>query len=347
MHFASDNSGPAHPKVMQALMEANDGYRMPYGADAEMAAVRDRIREVFEAPEAAVYLVATGSACNALILATLCQPWQAVFCSEVAHIEEDECGAPEFFTGGAKLALVDAPDAMMTPEALRARIDRTDQGVVHGVQRGPVSLTTVTERGTVYSLDQLRGLAGVAKDYDLPVHLDGARFANALVTANHSPADMTWRAGIDAVSLGGTKNGLLGVEAAVFFDPAHAWEFELRRKRSGHLFSKHRYLSAQMLAYLTDDLWLETARAANAACARLVAGLRALDHVELRHPPQANMIYCAFPRGLHRKAKEAGAQFYSLGALDGDDDEMLGARLVCDWSASDENTDRFLKILGA
>ncbi|MBJ3762572.1 low specificity L-threonine aldolase [Maribius pontilimi] len=345
MHFASDNTGPAHPQVMQALMDANDGYAMPYGVEEQMDRVRDRLRALFEAPDAAVYLVATGSACNALILATLGQPWQAIYCSEVAHIEEDECGAPEFFTGGAKLALVDAPDAMMVPGALRDRIARTDQGVVHGVQRGPVSLTTVTERGTVYGLDQIQALCGVAKDYGLPVHLDGARFANALVVGNHSPADMTWRAGVDAVSFGGTKNGLLGVEAAIFFNPAHAWEFELRRKRSGHLFSKHRYLSAQMLAYLQDDLWLDMARAANAACARLRDGLAKIDHVRLDHPSHANIVYCSFPRAAHVALKDAGAQFYSMDTLDGDGAQMVRARLVCDWSASDTDTDRFLDIL--
>ncbi|WOI56450.1 low specificity L-threonine aldolase [Palleronia sp. LCG004] len=346
MHFASDNSGPAHPKVMRALIDANEGYAMPYGKDPATDAVVARIRDVFEAPEAAVYLVGTGSSCNALALATLCEPWETIFCSDVAHVQEDECGAPEFFTGGAKLTLVDAPDGLMDPESLRARVAATAQGVVHGVQRGPLTLTTVSERGTVYGLDHLRSLTGIAKDAGLPVHLDGARIANALVGLDVSPADLTWRSGIDAVSFGGTKNGLLGVEAAIFFDPKHAWEFELRRKRGGHLFSKHRYLSAQMEAYLRDDLWLEMARSANKSAARLAQGLRENNDARLLHEPQANMVYCEFPRAAHLRARDAGAQFYSMGNLDGPDDAMVPARLVCDWSASDDNTERFLDLIG-
>jgi len=297
MFFASDNAGPVHPKVMQALAAANDGYAMPYGADDLMEAVRSRIREEFEAPEAAVYLVATGTAANSIALATLCQPFETVFCSPVAHIHEDECNAPEFYTGGAKLTLVPADDAKMTPAALRAAIEAEEVRGVHGPQRGPVSITNVTERGTVYAVAEIAALAGVAKDYGLPVHLDGARFANALVAAEATPAEMTWKAGVDAVSFGGTKNGLMGVEAVIFFDPKHAWEFELRRKRGAHLFSKHRYLSAQMLAYLEDGLWLELARAANAANARLVAGLRGIDGIDFLYEPQANMGFASLVRG--------------------------------------------------
>ncbi|SPJ25864.1 threonine aldolase family protein [Palleronia abyssalis] len=343
MHFASDNSGPAHPKVMEALVRANEGYAMPYGAEAAMERVRERLRDLFEAPDAAIYLVATGTATNSLLLASMCQPWQAIFCSEVAHIEEDECGAPEFFSNGAKLSLVPAPDALMPPEALRDRISRTAQGVVHGVQRGPVSITTVSERGTVYSLPQLHKLTGVAAEFGLPVHLDGARFANAMVSLGCRAADLTQ--GVTTLSFGGTKNGLLGVEAAVIFDPDLAWEFELRRKRAGHLFSKHRFLSAQMEAYLTDDLWIEMARAANAAASRLVAGMKTIPEATLLHPSHANIVYATFPRAAHRRLQDAGAQFYSMGSPEGDPDEPVRARLVCDWSATDANTDRFLDIL--
>ncbi len=344
MHFASDNSGPAHPKVMEALIRANEGYAMPYGVEPTMERVRGRIRELFDAPQAAVYLVATGTATNTLLLATLCQPWQAIYCSEVAHIEEDECGAPEFFSGGARLALVDAPDAMIDADALRARIAATHQGTVHGMQRGPLSVTTVTERGTVYPLDRLNELTGIAKEYGLPVHLDGARFANAMVSLDCRATDLA--RDVDAISFGGTKNGLLGVEAAVIFDPDLAWEFELRRKRAGHLFSKHRFLSAQMEAYLEDDLWLEMARQANTAAARLARGIARIGHARLVHPVDANILYASFPRGAHRRLREAGAQFYSLGPLDeGPDDEGVRARLVCDWSAGAEETDRFLEIL--
>ena len=235
----------------------------------------------------------------------------------------------------------------MTPEALRAAIEAEESRGVHGPQRGPVSLTNVTELGTVYSVTEIAALTGVAKDYGLATHLDGARFANALAATNASPAQMTWKAGVDAVSFGGTKNGLMGVEAVVLFDPARAWEFELRRKRAAHLFSKHRYLSAQMLAYLEDDLWLEMARAANAANLRLANGLRATGVAEYAHRPDANMSFAALPRSAHRRLHDAGASYHIWhGALDGDDpEEMLLARLVCDWSAREEDTARFVELV--
>ncbi len=344
MYFASDNSGPVHPQVLDALARANEGYQMAYGADMLMNDVRDKIRGLFEAPGAAVYLVATGTAANSLALATLSQPWQTIFCSPRSHIHEDECNAPEFYSG-AKLTLVPG-DEKMTPLVLRQSIAGEETRGVHGPQRGPVSITQVTERGTIYSLDELRALCSVAKDYNLPVHLDGARFTNALVALDCTPAEMTWKAGVDAVSFGGTKNGLMGVEAVVFFDESRAWEFELRRKRGAHLFSKHRYLSAQMDAYLTDDLWLTSARQANANCARLAKGLRAAG-ADFLHEPQANMIFASFPRGVHKALHKAGAVYHLWGAtLDGEDDEeMLACRLVCDWSISNEQIDAFLALL--
>lgn len=203
----------------------------------------------------------------------------------------------------------------------------------------------MTERGTVYSLAELQALCDVAKEFGLPVHLDGARFTNALVALGCTPAEMTWKAGVDVVSFGGTKNGLMGVEAVIFFDESKAWEFELRRKRGAHLFSKHRYLSAQMSAYLTDDLWLRSARQANANCARLVQGLRAAG-AEFLHAPDANIVFASFPRSLHKRLHDAGAVYHLWGAeLEGDDaDEMLPCRLVCDWSIEAEQIDQFLAL---
>ena len=345
MHFASDNAGPAHPEVIEALARANDGYAMPYGAEAGMEAVRARLREIFEAPEAAAYLVATGTAANSLALATLGEPWQTVFCTPVAHIHEDECNAPEFFTGGAKLTLVGESDRM-SAEALARAIEREESRGVHGPQRGPVSITQATERGGVYTLEEIRALGEVAKGFGLPLHMDGARFANALVALGATPAEMTWKAGVDAVSFGATKNGCLGVEAVILFDPAKAWEFELRRKRGAHLFSKHRYLSAQMAAYLEGDLWLESARRANVACARLAAGLRAAPGVRFLAEPAANMLFAEMPRATHLRLHEAGAQYYLWeGTLEGaDPEEPLTARMVCDWSIADGEIDRFVAI---
>lgn len=346
MNFASDNSGPVHPQVMAALEAANTGYALPYGVEPQMEQVTKRLCDVFEAPEAAVYLVATGTAANSVILSCYAQPYQTIFCSDVAHIHVDECGAPEFFTGGSKLTPVITTNGKMSANALRDAVTAVADGNVHAQRRGPVSITQVTERGTVYALDELRGLTTVARDHGLPVHMDGARFANALVALGCSPAEMTWKAGVDAVSFGGTKNGLMGVEAVILFDPALAWEFELRRKRGGHLFSKHRYLSAQMAAYLTDDLWLDMARAANAAATRLANGLRGRSDVELLHPVEANMLYARLPRAAHQRLHQAGAHYYlEEGGLEGPEDEMLRARLVCDWSCTEAQIDTFLAHL--
>lgn len=345
MRFASDNSGPVHPKVMDALAAANEGWALPYGNDDVTRNAIEAVRTAFEAPDAAVYLVATGSATNALLLGTMTAPFQTVFCTPEAHIHEDECNAPEFYTGGAKLTLVSSQDARMDPAALDRAIAAQSGGNVHGPQPGPVSLTQVTERGTVYSLEQLGALTKVAKAHDLPVHLDGARFANALVALDASPADMTWRLGIDAVSFGGTKNGLMGVEAAVIFDPAKAWEFELRRKRGGHLFSKNRFLGAQMGAYMEDGLWLEMAKQANAAARSLVDALQDIPEAEFPHPPEANMIFLSLPRAAHRRLHDGGAVYHLSGTLDGPDDERLSARLVADWSCPDAHIQEFVDLL--
>ncbi|MBD3678004.1 MAG: low specificity L-threonine aldolase [Rhodobacteraceae bacterium] len=348
MFFASDNSSPAHPKVIEAITQANAGYAMPYGNDPIMESARAKVRETFEAPEAAVYLVATGTAANALSLACLCPPWGAVYCHRNAHVEEDECGAPEFYTGGAKLVLIDGKDAKMSPEALERTIGFTARAGVHNVQKGMLTLTNATEAGTVYTPAEVAALSGIAKKAGIPTHMDGARFANAIAATGASPAEMTWKAGIDVLSFGGTKNGLMGVEAVVLFNPELAWEFELRRKRGGHLFSKHRYLSAQMDAYLTDGLWLEMAQAANSAAARLSEGILKVPGAKLVHPTEANAVFAAWPRGGHRKAQEAGAAYYLWPfsqPMEGPADELLSARLVCSWSTTDADVDRFLDLI--
>ena len=346
MFLASDNTGPVHPQIMQELLNANTGNVSSYGADAIMAEVRETLRTIFEAPDAVVHLVATGTAANVLTLSCLTNPWDTIFCTSMAHINCDECNAPEFYSG-AKLTLVPSTKAKMTPAGLSSSIAGEGNRGVHGPQRGPVSITQVTERGTLYTLDEISALANVARQYGLPVHMDGARFANALVALNCTPAQMTWKAGIDAVSFGGTKNGCMGVEACIIFDPSHAQHFELRRKRGAHLFSKHRYLSAQMKGYLKDDLWLTLAQQANATAQRLVRGLRNDERINLLYDVSANMIFFRASRGLHQKLMAGGAVYYvEDGPVSiGDINAPLTGRLVTDWSMTEDAADRFLRLL--
>lgn len=348
MFFASDNASPVPPQVMAALAEANQGYATPYGADTLMDQVRDEIRTQFEAPDAAVYLVATGTAANVLSLACLCPPWGTIFCHRNAHVEEDECGAPEFYTGGAKLTLLEGADAKFSAETLAKALDFTARAGVHNVQKGAVTLTNATEAGAVYSPAEVADIAATAREHGVPVHMDGARFANALVASGCAPAELTWKAGVDVLSFGGTKNGLMGVEAVILFNPELAWEFELRRKRGGHLFSKHRYLSAQMAAYLQDGLWRKLAAQANAAAQALSQGILARPGTALLHPTQANEVFASWPRAGHRAATDAGAQYYLWPAnqtLDGPDDAPVSARLVCSWSTTADDVAAFLDLI--
>ncbi|MCP5072485.1 MAG: low specificity L-threonine aldolase [Rhodobacteraceae bacterium] len=348
MMFASDNAAPVAPEVMAALVKANEGYASSYGTDEIMGRVIQQVRELFESPEASVYLVATGTTANALSLSVLAAPWQTIFCHRHAHAEEDECGAPEFFTGGAKTTLLEGPDGKIDPAEFQTKAQETGRLGVHNIQRGALTISNVTELGTVYSLAEITALTDIARGLGIGTHLDGARFANAMVALNCTPAQMSWKAGIDVVSFGGTKNGLMGVEAVIIFDPEKAWEFELRRKRGGHLFSKHRYLSAQMEAYLTDDLWVRLATRANAAAARLEGKLAAADGFRLLHPRQANMIFCGWNRGAHAQALAAGAAYYPWPndhPAQGPEDEFLTARLVCSWSTTDAEIDRLVDVI--
>lgn len=341
MFFGSDNASGVPVQVLDALARANDGFSMPYGNDPLTAQVRDQIRATFDAPGAEVFLVATGSAANALALSVLCPPFGAVFCHRLAHIEEDECGAPEFYTNGAKLTLVDGTDGKMTPDALDRAI-RSHGGSLHNVQNAAVSVTNITELGTLYTLDELAALTAVARRHDLPVHLDGARFANAVAALGCSPADMTWRAGVDVVTFGGTKNGLMGVEAVVIFDPARAREFQLRRKRGGHLFSKYRYLSAQMAAYLHDDLWLDLATRANAQAAALEAALKTVPDTRLLYPRGGNMVFADWSQEADARVRAAGAVY---NAHDIDVPGRCAARLVCSWNTDADDAARFVAAL--
>lgn len=347
MFLASDNTSGVPARILAALSAANEGFSPGYGADAAMQRVRARIREVFEAPEAAVYLVATGTAANSLAIASHVQPWSAVWCHRHAHIEDDECNAPEFFTGGAKLSLLDGDDAKIDPQGFAAALENASVGV-HHAQPGMLSLTNLTERGARYSPAEIAELSAIARTRGLPVHLDGARFANALVAEGCTPAEMTWKAGVDVLSFGGTKNGLMGVEAVVMFDPARAWEFELRRKRGGHLFSKHRFLSAQMEAYLADDFWLDLARTANQQSAALEAGLKHLG-MRLLHPRGGNILFAEFPLRAHVALRAAGAVYYDWPnppPADAGPDHPHQCRLVTSWSTTEAHIAQFLDILG-
>jgi threonine aldolase len=341
MNFASDNTGPVHPKVMAAIASANEGYAMPYGNDPVTEAAVDAIRDLFEAPGAVVAFVPSGTAANSLALSCLVQPWDNVFCSRIAHIEVDECNAPEFFTGGAKMTALDEAEGRILPDALAAALEAAKGRSGFDTRPGALSLTQLTEAGTLYALDEIAALAGMARAAGMPVHLDGARFANACAALGCTPAEMTWKLGVDAVSFGGTKNGCLGAEAVVLFDPAHGRDLDRRRKRSGHVWSKARFLAAQMVAYVEDGLWLELGRSANAACARLVEAVAEVPGARLVHAPQGNMIWAEMPRAAHRRAIAAGARYYLYGgdAAQGDADDLVRCRLVCDWSRDEAEID--------
>ncbi|MEZ5911802.1 MAG: beta-eliminating lyase-related protein [Paracoccaceae bacterium] len=341
MFFGSDNTAPVADGVMQAVLDANRGNPASYGGEAAMEEVRALVRRAFDAPEAAVYLVPTGTAANALSLALHCPVWGTVYAHEAAHIEVDECGAPEFFIGGGKIRRVAGAHGKMTSKTLGDALAATPVGDVHASQPGALSLTNLTEAGTAYSAGELGALTAMARDAGIATHLDGARFANALVSSGRSPAEISWKAGVDVLSLGGTKNGCMGVEAVVIFDPAKAWEFELRRKRGGHLFSKHRYLSAQMLGWLRDDLWLDLARQANRRATDLARGLEASPGVTLLHPVEGNMIFARLPRAAHERARAAGAAYFTMSEAD----DAVIARLVASWSTRDEEVSGLLAAL--
>lgn len=340
MFFASDNTSGVAPQIMAAMVRANDGYAKSYGADAIMDRVRAQIRVLFEAPEAEVHLVATGTAANALSVALIAAPWSAVFAHDAAHIATDECGAPEFYTSGAKLVGLPGANGKITPEGLTKALASIGESGVHGVQRGCLSLTNVTEAGTVYTPAEIATLTALALARALPCHLDGARFANALVATGATPAEMTWKAGIDVLSFGGTKNGCMGVEAVVLFDPAKAWEFELRRKRAGHLFSKHRFLSAQFEAYVQDDLWLTLARHANAMGQSLTQGLARVPGASLMHPAPANMLFPWLAPGTNARAHARGAQYYAMQT-----EGRESARFVASWSTKPEDVEALITAL--
>lgn len=337
MNFGSDNVAAVHPAIMQALADANTGNAPAYGGDAWTARLASRLSEIFET-DVAVFPVATGTAANSIALSVLSAPTGVVYCHDHAHVFEDECGAPEFYTGGAKLFALGGPEAGKLGLAeLERGLGRFRRGFEHHQQPSAVTLTQSSEWGTVYGVDEVRAIAELAHAHHCAVHMDGARFANALVALDVSPAELTWRAGVDVMSFGATKNGAMAAEAVIFFDPAKAADFRFRRKRGGHLFSKMRYLSAQLLAYLEDDLWLSNARHANEMAKRLNEGLSAVPGVHVVAPVEANEIFVRLPEGLAARLRAEGAVFHDWPAAGPN-----GVRLVTSFMTEREAVDAFV-----
>ncbi len=308
--FASDNASGAHPAIMAAIVEANQGRVMAYGDDPITQGLAARFSEIFE-HDCAVFPLSTGTAANALAMSQLSPPHGAIYCHREAHLNVDECGAPELFTGGAKLIPIDGEAAKVTPEALEAAI--FGAGVVHHAQPAVLSISQSTELGTLYHPAEIAELAAVAKHHQLAFHMDGARIANAVAAHGCRPAEITWQAGIEALSFGATKNGCIAAEAVVFFDREKAKGFTFRRKRAGQLLSKMRFISAQLAAYLEDGLWLANAAHANAMATRLGAGLADLPSVRLAAPVEANEIFVHLPADLASFLRAEGFIFGDWG----------------------------------
>ncbi len=309
MNFRSDNESPVAPEILAAIRAANSGRAYAYGEDEISSRMRKRFREVFET-DLEVFPVATGTAANALAIAQLTPAYGSVYCHEAAHLYSDECGAPEFYSGGAKLIPLSGDLAKISPQTLGASLARVEEMGVHENQPSAVSLSQATEWGAVYKLDEIAEIARIAGGNNLGLHLDGARLANAVQRLGCTPAELTWKAGVDLLSFGATKNGALAAEAVVVFNSAKAAGLSRRHKRAGHLFSKMRYVSAQLEAYLKDDLWLRLAARANAAADALSEGLRQLSRVEVLYPVEANEVFVKMPPPFADALKNAGYQFH-------------------------------------
>jgi len=350
MNFASDNSAGIAPPILEAIIKSSQGFALAYGRDDATARLGQLVSALFER-DVAVYLVPTGTAANALALAHLSPPWGAVLCHAESHIVIDECGAPEFFGGGLKLIELAGEGGKIAVATLEERLARGPWGGPHHVTAAVLSLTQATEAGTIYRVDDIRALADVAHQHGLAVHMDGARFANALVRMNASPADVTWKAGVDVLSLGATKAGALAAEAVIFFDPARAQHMHERRKRGGHLVSKHRFLAAQFAAFLADGLWLDLARHANSMADRLAADLTALGLVPV-WPVEANEVFVRLPRRTDARLRAAGAAYYewgtqSLPAGTAVTADAVLVRLVTSFATTEADIARFVTVARA
>lgn len=340
MNFKSDNEAPAHPAVLKAIVEANRDFATAYAADRYSQQLNARFSEVFET-ECHVLPIATGTAANSIVLGELSPPWGAVMCHRTAHIHCDEGGAPEFYTHGAKLVPLDGDNARLEPETLARAIDSAGVHGVHNCKPSVVSITQATECGTSYRPEHVRAVAEVAHARGLPLHMDGARFANAVAWLGCTPAEITWKSGVDVLSFGATKNGALTAEAVVVFGrPEWLEGLERRRKRGGHLLSKMRYVSAQLLAMLDKDLWLGIAQMANARAAELAAGIEQSGHASLQWPVEANEVFMRTDPAILQSLKSQGFEFHVWpGYAD-------VARLVCTFATPPEAVQSFLRALG-
>jgi threonine aldolase len=310
MNFASDNAAGIAPDILEAVVAANDGFALAYGDDDATHRVERRFCEIFER-DVVVFLVPTGTAANALALAHLTPVWGAVMCHREAHIIANECGAPEFFGGGLRLVGLPGEGGKLAPATLAVALDRHEGHSPHQVVPAMVSLTQATEAGTIYQTAEVAALCALAHERGLTVHMDGARFGNAIARLGVTPAQATWQAGVDVLAFGATKGGALAAEAVVFFDPALAAGMAERRKRGAHLVSKHRFIAAQFEAFFSGDLWLRLAHHANRMADRLGAELAALG-LAPAWPVEANLVFVLLPQALHRHLQAAGAQYYSF-----------------------------------
>ncbi len=333
-NFASDNVSCACPEVMDALVAANSGIENSYGQDTHTLKLNATLCEFFE-KEVQVFPAVSGTAANALALSALTPSYGKVFCHQMSHINTDECAAPEFFTGGAKLIAIASDNGKITPDALKSVY--RGKGNVHAAQPAVLSITQSCEVGTVYQLDEIAAVTKVAQALGLHTHMDGARFANALVALDASPAEMTWKSGIDVLTLGGTKNGCLAAEAVVFFKPELVEGFAFMHKRSGQLLSKMRFVSAQLQAYVSNGVWRRNAEHANAMAARLSQGLAAIPGLELEYPTQSNEVFVNIPRPVIERLAQKGIQ-----VTEGELDETAPPRFVTAWNSTVEDVDRLL-----
>ncbi|MFY7779212.1 MAG: threonine aldolase family protein [Elstera sp.] len=333
LNFASDNVAPVPQEILEAIAVANQSSAMPYGADDMTALALRRFRELFEC-DLEMIAVATGTAANALALACICPPWGEIYCHADAHITESECGAPEFFTNGAKLVHIQGENGKITPDALSRTLAATAPGNPQKTQPAALSLSQATECGTLYQPDEIRTLSEIAHAHGLKVHMDGARFANAVATLATAPSEITWEAGVDVLSFGATKNGAMAAEAVLFFDPNLAAEAAFRRKRGGHLFSKMRFLSAQLAASLADGRWLSWANQANLMAERMVSGLLRVPGTRLLYPREANEVFVTVPEGVADGLEAEGIGFYRWGGPGSSD-----LRFVTNWGTKPEDVD--------